>query len=197
MRPNLAPADATPLWQQLLLPTNAIEFWTLVLTVATVALGIVAYFGLRSVGLSKKDMRNRAARDETQCAVDRCNEMCRSLLPMFSDILRDLSAKQIPVFVRQTAEVSLNPALASEAVAFEPCSTVFGQMVMVLYGSLLTQRRANPASGPYQHVVTLFQGWYAKSSQDAMLAQINRLQEDRSRLPPTIGKNLDSAAKRW
>jgi hypothetical protein len=73
-------------------------------------------------------------------------------------------------------------------VAFEPCSTVFCQMVMSLYPMLLTQRRANPASGPYQNVVTLFQGWYAKKAQGQMLDQLRRLQSDVSRLPPTIGR---------
>jgi hypothetical protein len=162
-------------WRHLVVPTNAMEFWTVALTLATVGLGGVAYFGLRSLSLSKKDMRNRATREETQCAIDRCNEMGRELLPLFTDILHDLTAKKIPVFVRDTSQVSFrkeeedpkvasaikwvglldsksqnatiellnrlecwamffttNPALASEKLAFEPCSTVFCQMVMVL-----------------------------------------------------------------
>jgi hypothetical protein len=80
-----------------------------------------------------------------------------------------------------------DPALADEKVAFEPCSTVFCQMVMGLYPMFLTQRRANPASGPFQNVVTLFQAWYAKTAQGPMLEQLKRLQVDGSRLPPTIG----------
>lgn len=81
-----------------------------------------------------------------------------------------------------------NPSLADEKVAFQPCSTVFCQIVMGLYPMFLTQRRANPASGPYQNVVTLFQGWYAKTAQGPMLEQLKKLQVDGSRLPPTIGR---------
>jgi hypothetical protein len=81
-----------------------------------------------------------------------------------------------------------DPSLADEKVAFEPCSTVFCQTVMGLYPMFLAQRRTNPASGPYQNVVTLFQGWYAKTAQVPMLEQLKRLQVDGARLPPTIGK---------
>jgi hypothetical protein len=102
-----------------------------------------------------------------------------------------LLAKTIPL-MNQLETWSMgfthDPSLADENVAFEPCSTVFCQMVMSLYPMLLTQRRANPASGPYQNVVTLFQGWYAKKAQGQMLDQLRRLQSDVSRLPPTIGR---------
>jgi len=80
-----------------------------------------------------------------------------------------------------------DPALADEKVAFGPCSTVFTQMVMGLYPMLLTQRRANPASGPYQNVVNLFKAWHAKTAQGAALDQLKRLQVDGQLLPPTIG----------
>lgn len=80
-----------------------------------------------------------------------------------------------------------DPALADERVAFGPCSTVFCQMVMGLYPMLLTQRRANPASGPYQNVVNLFKAWYAKTAQGPALDQLKRLQVDGALLPPTIG----------
>ncbi|MEO8564321.1 MAG: hypothetical protein ABI601_19760 [bacterium] len=79
-----------------------------------------------------------------------------------------------------------NPSLADEKVAFEPCSSVFCQMVMSLYPMYLTQRRTNPASGPFQNTVTLFQGWYAKKAKDQLLEQLKR-QEDGPKLPPTIG----------
>lgn len=80
-----------------------------------------------------------------------------------------------------------DPSLADESVAFDPCSIVFCQMVMLLYPMFLTQRRANPSSGPYQNVVTLFQGWYAKQAKGDLLEQLKRLQEDGTKLPPTIG----------
>jgi hypothetical protein len=220
-------------WWTVFVPTDALSAWTAVLALATLGVGFVAYFGLRSLALSKADMRNRAIREETQCAIDRCNEMGQVLLPKFTSLVRTFAAKKVRVFVTDPAQVSFrneeeekklaaaqtwigsldpdtqdasidllnrlecwsiffttNPALADEAVAFDPCSTVFCQMVMMLYGSLLAQRRANPASGPYQNVVKLFSGWYAKKAQGPMLEQIKRLQSD-GQLPPTRGNSLD------
>lgn len=214
----------------LILPTNPTEFWTFALTVATTGLAAVAFFGLRSVSLSKADMKNRAIRESAQSAIDHCNEMARELVPMYTEIQAELRISKLQLFVNDTAEVSFetteevrkinsaiewmgrldqglidktiplmnqletwamafthDPSLADENVAFEPCSTVFCQIVMSLYPMLLTQRRANPASGPYQNVVTLFQGWYAKKAKGQMLEQLQRLQRDGPRLPPTIG----------
>jgi hypothetical protein len=218
----------------LVLPANAGEFWTCGLTVATAALAVVAYLGLRSVALSKKDMLNRARRESVQCAVDKCDEMRRELMPLYTKIIAELAEKAVPVFVAEASQVSFeereeswkiasamdwvrlldpslraktvelmnglecwsicfthSPALADENVAFDPCSTVFCQMVMSLYASFLTQRRNNPASGPYQNVVTLFGGWYAKKAHGPMMEQLERLQTDRARLPPPIGLELD------
>ena len=228
------PAAASVSWRALMVPTNPTEFWTLALTAATVALVAVAYFGLRSVALSKKDMLNRATRETVQCAIDHCDAMARELLPLYMVILGEFAARSIPLFVSDPAQVSFeereeidkinaaigwmgnldsallaktidltnrlecwsmsfthDPALAAEEVAFDPCSTVFCQMVMSLYPSLLTQRRANPASGPFQNVVTLFNGWYAKKEQGQMLEKLARLQSDGSKLPPPLGASLD------
>lgn len=80
-----------------------------------------------------------------------------------------------------------DPSPADQNVAFEPCSSVFCQMVMSIYPMLLTQRRTNPASGPYQNTVTLFKGWYAKKAKDQLLEQLKRVQSDDLELPPTIG----------
>lgn len=229
----LAIADTSG-WRGLVVPTDPIEFWTLALTAATVGLAVVAYLGLRSVALSKKDMLNRATRESVQCAIDRCDEMSRELLPLYMAILSELGAKKVALFVSGPSQVSFeereevekinaaiawmrtldsallpklidfmnrlecwsmcftnDPALADEKVAFDPCSTVFCQMVMSLYPALLTQRRANPASGPFQNVVTLFKGWYSKKAQGQMLEQLARLQSEGSKLPPPVGTELD------
>ena len=228
-----APATAKSAfnWSGLLIPTNPIEFWTLALTLATAGLAVVAFFGLRSVALSKKDMQNRTTREAAQCAIDHCNEMARELVPMYTAILDGIRVQGLPLFVSDTSEVSFekteetkkinnaiewmgkldreliekaiplmnrleawsmafthDPSLADEKVAFGPCALVFCQIVMGLYPLFLTQRRTNPASGPYQNVVTLFQGWYAKTAQAPILEQLRRLQAEGSRLPPTIGK---------
>lgn len=213
-----------------MIPTNPTEFWTFALTMATLALAGVAFFGLRSVSLSKRDMKNRTIREAAQAAIDHCDEMACQLVPLFTEIMEAIRVKRVLLFVNDASEVSFerteevkkinsaiewmgqldplmsdktimlmnrletwsmvfthDPSLADEKVAFEPCSTVFCQMVMCLYPMLLTQRRNNPASGPYQNVVTLFQGWYAKKARVPMLEQLKRLQADGARLPPTIG----------
>ena len=237
MIPTVTGAADSLHWRALIVPTNPTEFWTLALTLATVALGGVAYLGLRSVALSKKDMLNRATRNTVQCAINRCDEMAREILPLHISIIAEFAAKKIPLFVNDPSQVSFaeqeevkkinaaigwlgtldpalldkvidllnrlecwsmsfthNPALADERVAFDPCSTVFCQMVMALYPALLTQRRTNPASGPYQNVVTLFKGWYAKAAQLQMLEHLARIQSDGGKLPPPLGTTLDQRA---
>lgn len=217
-------------WHHLVVPTNPTDFWTAALVVVTIGLGIVAYFGLRSVALSKSDMQNRLTRETVQCAIDHCDQMAQVLLPEFTKLFEVLAGKGVHLFVHKPDQVSFeereeikkinraiewmgkldndhiqrtilimnrlecwsmafthNPALASETVAFEPCSEVFCQMVMALYPAFLTQRRTNPASGPFQNVVTLFNGWYARKAQGPMLEQLERLQSDSSKLPPTMG----------
>lgn len=179
-------------------------------------------------------MRNRATRESVQSAVDRCNEMARELVPLYTEVLAKLAAMRVPLFVSDPSQVSFdereeiqkinraiawmgqldielkkqtvrlmnaletwsmyftnNPALADETVAFEPCSTVFCQMVMGLYPAFLTHRRTNPASGPFQNSVTLFKGWYARKAQGPIFEQLKRLQSDGAKLPPPIGTRLD------
>ena len=217
-------------WWAVFAPADATSAWTMVLALGTIALAIVACFGLRSLSLARTETRNRATRESVQCAVDRCNEMARELLPLYTEIMANLAARKVALFVTDPAQVSFeemeevqkinsaiawvgkleadlltktvqlinglecwsmsfthNPSLADEKFAFEPCSTVFCQMVMGLYPSLLTHRRTNPASGPFQNVVTLFTGWYARKAQGPMFEQLKRLQSDGSKLPLPIG----------
>ena len=217
-------------WRHLVVPTNPTEFWTAALTVATLGLAIVAFYGLRSVSLSKTDMKNRNTREAAQATIDLCVEMAREILPEYTVLMATFNAKGIPLFVENAGQVSFaqteeirkinlaivwmgqldgkllqevialmnhletwsmsfvhDPSLADEKVAFEPCSSVFCQMVMSMYPMLLTQRRTNPASGPFQNTVTLFQGWYAKKAKDQLLEQLKRVQADKPELPPTIG----------
>lgn len=76
------------------------------LAVLTAVLALVAYFGLRAIALSKKDMKNRALREDTQCAIERCGELGRDVLPLFHRILRQLQSNKIPVFVGNVSQVS-------------------------------------------------------------------------------------------
>lgn len=179
-------------WRHLILPRDPLEFWTLALTLATVGLGVVAFFGLRSVSLSKNDMKNRTTNDPGEVSFEKTEEVKKinSAIEWMGRLQPPLIEKSIFLMNKlETWSMSFthNPSLADEKVAFEPCSTVFCQMVMSLYPGLLAQRRANPESGPYQNIVTLFQGWYAKKAQAPMLEQLKRLQLDGSRLPPPIG----------
>lgn len=43
-------------------PTGPLEFWTFILSAATISLVVVAYRGLRSLRLAKTDMLTRAQR---------------------------------------------------------------------------------------------------------------------------------------
>ena len=217
-------------WSRLVVPSNAIEFWTAALTIATVGLAVVAFYGLRSVSVSKLDMKNRNTRESAQATIDLCIEMARVILPEYTQLMAALHQKGIALFVSDASQVSFDsneevkkinaaiawmspldndllqavvafmnhletwsmsfthdPSLADEKVAFEPCSSVFCQMVMSMYPMLLTQRRTNPASGPFQNTVTLFEGWYGKKAKDQLLEQLKRVQEGGAKLPPTIG----------
>jgi hypothetical protein len=221
-------------WWKILIPTNPAEFWTFALFVATVGLGIVAYWGLNAISLSRTDIRNRTKRELAQTSIDRCGEMCHELIPLHGEILLALQAKKLDLFVSNASQVSFladeetkkingaiawvqqldreligkavhlmnklecwamcfthDPALADEKVAYDPCSNVYCQMVMTLYPALLTQRRINPSSGPYQNLVTLFKGWYSKKAQGQLLEQLNRAKSAEAKLPPLLGNELD------
>lgn len=89
------PAAVAPVtgWDALR-PNDAITFWTALLTFATIALGAVAYFGLRSLSIAQRDMMTRATRDARTSAIERCRE--------FADKIINLSQQirfQIPDFV--------------------------------------------------------------------------------------------------
>lgn len=81
--------------------------------------------------------------------------------------------------------------LADRNVAFDPCSSVYCQMVMQLYPALLTQRRADPVSGPFQNVVLLFRDWYSTKAKAQLLKDLQRHQTRGPSLPPPIGTVLD------
>ena len=172
-------------WKTLVVPTTPIEFWTLALTIATVALAAVAFFGLRAVALSKKDMTNRTTREAAQCTIDRCNEMARELIPMYLDILAGLTAQKVPMFVHDVGEVSFEKNEETEKI--NDAIAWMGKVDSALLNKTV-QRRANLESGPYQNIVTLFRGWYARKAQDAMLEQLMRMQSEGPMLPKAIGE---------
>jgi hypothetical protein len=216
---------------RVIVPEDSTAFWTFVLAIATIFLATVGCFGLRSIAISRTDMRDRNTRESAVLTIRLCSELRGELLPKFVSILESLNARGIRFFVTDAAEVSFHateevrkinaaiawlkqiekdpgfmrtvldfmnhletwsmslthdPAPANENFAFDPCSSVYCQMVMVMYPMLLTQRRLNPASGPFQNTIILFQNWYRRKSRQQLLEQLER-QADGPRLPPLIG----------
>jgi hypothetical protein len=101
-------AAAKGFWDRLFFPNDPTSFWTAMLVIATVALVIVAYRGLASLRLAQKDMLTRATRDARQCAVTRCEEFERVIIPMNAKILAQLSAKNVGVFVKHQDHVDFD-----------------------------------------------------------------------------------------
>jgi hypothetical protein len=105
-RQMLAPADAS-LWT-LIKPTNPAEFWTFALTMTTVALVVVAYWGLRSLGLTQSDMLTRAMRDARESAVARGEEFAEEIIPTNGKLLAAFAAAKMPIFVKEASEVAFD-----------------------------------------------------------------------------------------
>ena len=105
MQTSLAAVDSLS-WHHLVVPTSPTDFWTAALVAVTMGLGIVAYFGLKSVGLSKTDMQNRLTRETVQCAIDHCDAMAQILLPEFTKLFEDLAGKGVHLFVQKPDQVS-------------------------------------------------------------------------------------------
>ena len=66
---------------------------------ANVTVALVAYFGLRSLALSKQDMKNRAKREARTEAVRKCVEFGSEIIPMNAEVSGGLKDSGIPVFV--------------------------------------------------------------------------------------------------
>lgn len=81
------------------IPNDPTSFWTFALTGATASLAIVAFYGLKSVSLSKADMQNRTTRESAQLAIDHCDQMATVLLPAFAEIIAALTSQKVPLFV--------------------------------------------------------------------------------------------------
>ena len=89
----------------LLKPTNPTEFWTMITGLGTVAIVVVAYRGLRSLGLTRSDMITRAVRDARESAIARCEEFAREIIPANVPILNSLAKNKVAVFAKGAAEV--------------------------------------------------------------------------------------------
>lgn len=72
-----------------------------VTALASVALAFIAWRGLVSIRLAQKDMVDRATREATDTAIDRCLEFGTELIELHGDILKSFT--DIEVFVNDPA----------------------------------------------------------------------------------------------
>lgn len=91
-------------------PTGPTEFWDLisglasVLTLAvTIAVGIVAWYGLRSLRLARQDMVTRATRESISMAIERAEQFSEIIRIQNWAIHQELAAAKIPLFTSQLA----------------------------------------------------------------------------------------------
>lgn len=80
--------------------------------------------------------------------------------------------------------------VADERVAYEPCAPVFLQLVITLYACLLTHRRANPQSGPYQNVVQLFETWGSRKQEIQLRELLEGVKRNKGAIGPPIGTDI-------
>jgi hypothetical protein len=89
-------------------PTNPDEFWEMVTAMITIVLAAVAWRGLRSLNLTKKDMLIRSEREARHCAIARSEELAKVIIPANRALSAKLGEAQIPVFVKSAEEVSFD-----------------------------------------------------------------------------------------
>jgi hypothetical protein len=106
-----------------------------VVGVATIALIVVAWRGLdalkltqdglaltqRDLDLTQRDMSTRATRDARICAVQRCEEFGKKILPMRISVLIGMSRNKIHVFVQDPKSLTFDPdntAIVEAAIAW-------------------------------------------------------------------------------
>jgi len=95
---------ATGVWG-IIAPTNPTEFWTMVLAILTLALLVVAGFGLRSLWLTKKEMRDRATREACSAAVGCMEVFALEIINQNMDVLNLLQDNGIQVFTQRFEDV--------------------------------------------------------------------------------------------
>lgn len=132
-----ASADALGGWGALMRPTNPTEFWMLAAFIVSLTgvllAGVLAYFawkGLRSIKHAqdslnlaqeqakreREDVLTRIERDARQSAIDRCNELAREILPMHMEVMSEILAKGVDLFVKSANQVSFNEKEETEKI---------------------------------------------------------------------------------
>lgn len=92
----------------LVAPTDPAEFWTLVAAVSavlalsvTIGVGVIAWYGLRSIRLARQDMVTRATRESRAMALSKAQEFSDMISGESAEIRTDLTAKGIPWFTQK------------------------------------------------------------------------------------------------
>jgi hypothetical protein len=82
----------------LLVPEDALGFWTAVLAIATIGLVVVAFYGLKSLRLAKADIKARMTREARACAITRCQEFGNDILDEHMKVVTLVSQGTVPKF---------------------------------------------------------------------------------------------------
>lgn len=95
------------LWPSALRPTTPTEFWTMVTAITqtlailgSIALGLLAWLGLGSLSLTRKEIRSRFSREAIEAAIIRCQEMAQDLIPENRDLLAAMAAAKVDLYVK-------------------------------------------------------------------------------------------------
>lgn len=101
--------DFLDLMALVIIPQEPEAFWAFISAAANFILVYVAWKGLKSLGLTKRDMLTRAQRDARASAIARCEEFANVLLPLNHPNLEMMAKQKVPVFVKNEADVRLDP----------------------------------------------------------------------------------------
>jgi hypothetical protein len=94
-------------------PQHPSEFWTLVQAVASVGtlavslgVGVIAWYGLRSIRFARQDMVTRATREARTLAIARGEQFAGFIRGPHSEILGELAAAKVPSFTLQVGSAA-------------------------------------------------------------------------------------------
>jgi hypothetical protein len=108
------PAD-TAHWWTVMVPANANDFWTMVAAIGGVAVFFAVLRGLRSLKLTRTEMKNRATREARLCAIHRCEEFGREIIPAV--MAMDAALIKVPEFESDLDKVIFGGAPEAGRVA--------------------------------------------------------------------------------
>lgn len=143
--PILWPMENQTFWSRLadvVVPTNPIEFWTMVAGLASVGILVTAALGLRSLVLAKRDMKTRATRESKARALDLLDEFAEKLIPRNGDLSKKLRAAGIRTMVKKPSDVQFGDGEADQVEAAQEWMKKVPPPVMVETVQLLNHLEA-------------------------------------------------------